>query len=102
MNLHMKSAKHVKMNRASFVSQNFFKGLQQIGEREMLSRVNLGEKCSLYHIKMSVAIFFNFEKSLFFKFYTKCKLILKTMFSLKLTKYFKVCYFYSPQKSICI
>ena len=29
INLHMKSAKHVKMNRTSFVSQNFFKGLQQ-------------------------------------------------------------------------
>ena len=46
MNLHMKSAKHVKMNRTSFVSQHFFKCLQQIGETEMLSRVNLGEKCT--------------------------------------------------------
>ena len=27
MNLHMKSAMHVKMNRTSFVSQHFFKGL---------------------------------------------------------------------------
>ena len=43
MNLHRKSAKHVKMNRTSFVSQNFFKCLQQIGETEMLSRVNLVE-----------------------------------------------------------
>ena len=42
MNLHRKSAKHVKMNRTSFVSQNFFKGLQQIGGTEMLSRVNFG------------------------------------------------------------
>ena len=33
----MKSAKHVKMNRTSFVPQHFFKGLQQIGETEMLS-----------------------------------------------------------------
>ena len=41
MNLHRKSAKHVKMNRTSFGSQNFFKGLQQIGETEMLSRVNV-------------------------------------------------------------
>ena len=44
MNLHMKSAKHVKMNRTSFVSQHFYKGLQQIGETEMLSRVNFGRK----------------------------------------------------------
>ena len=29
------------------------------------------------------------------------QLILNTMLSLKLTKYFKVCYFYCPQKSIC-
>ena len=58
----MKSAKHVKMNRTSFVSQHFFKDLQQIGETEMLSRVNFGEKCTLYHVKLSIAIFFNFEK----------------------------------------
>ena len=61
MNLHMKSAKHVKMNRTSFVSQHFFKCLQQIGETEMLSRI-LGEKCTLDHVQMSIAIFFNFEK----------------------------------------
>ena len=47
MNLHMKSAKHVKMNITSFVSQHFFKGLQQIGETEMLSRVNFGRKMYL-------------------------------------------------------
>ena len=47
MNLHMKSAKHVKMNRTSFVSQHFFKGLQQIVETEMLSRVNFGRKMYL-------------------------------------------------------
>ena len=47
MNLHMKSAKHVKMNRTSFVSQHFLKGLQQIGETEMLSRVNFGRKMYL-------------------------------------------------------
>ena len=29
------------------------------------------------------------------------QLILNTMLSLKLTKYFKVCFFYCPQKSIC-
>ena len=34
--IHRKSAKHVKMNRTSFVSQNVFKGLQQKGETEML------------------------------------------------------------------
>ena len=58
----MKSAKHIKMNRTSFVSQQFFKGLQQIGETEMLSRVNLGGggECTLYHVKLSIAIFFNF------------------------------------------
>ena len=47
MNLHIKSAKHVKMNRTSFVFQHFFKGLQQIGETEMLSRVNFGRKVYL-------------------------------------------------------
>ena len=57
MNLHRKSAKHVKMNRTSFVSQNFFKGLQQIGETEMLSTVNFGRKCTLFHVKLSIAIF---------------------------------------------
>ena len=61
MNLHMKSAKYVKMNRTSFVSHNFFKGLQQIGKTEMLSRVNFGRKCTLFHVKLSIAIFFNFN-----------------------------------------
>ena len=65
MNLHMKSAKHVKMNRTSFVSRNFFKGLQQIGETEMLSRVNFGRKCTLYHVKLSIAIFFLILKNTF-------------------------------------
>ena len=51
MNLHMKSAKHVKINRTSFVSQHFFKGLQQIGETEMLSTVNFGRKRTLNHVK---------------------------------------------------
>ena len=60
MNLHRKSAKHVKMNRTGFVSQNVFKGLQQIGETEMLSRVNFGRKCTLFHVKLSIAIFFKF------------------------------------------
>ena len=46
-NTFMKSAKHVKMNRTSFVSQHFFKGLQQIGETEMLSRLNFGRKMYL-------------------------------------------------------
>ena len=54
----MKSVKHVKMNRTCFVSQHFFKGLQQIGETEMLSRVNFERN----HVKLSIAIFFNFEK----------------------------------------
>ena len=93
------------MNRTSFVSQQFFKGLQQIGETEMLSRVNFGRNCTLYmyHVKLSIAIIFYFFilniKSLVFNFYTKCKLILN-MLSLKLTKYFKVCYLYCPQKSM--
>ena len=61
MSLHRKSAKHVKMNRYTcFISQNFFKGLQQIGETEMLSRVNFGRKCTLFHVKLSIAIFFKF------------------------------------------
>ena len=60
MNLHMNSAKHVKMNRTGFVSQHFFKGLQQTGEKEMLSKVNIGRKCTLYHVKLSIAIFLNF------------------------------------------
>ena len=58
MNFHRKSAKHVKMNRTSFISQNFFKGLQQIRETEMLSIVNFGRKCTLFHVKLSFAIFF--------------------------------------------
>ena len=61
MNLHGKSAKHVKMNRTSFVSQNFFKSLQQIGETEMLSRVNFGKKCTIFHVKLSIAIFLKFS-----------------------------------------
>ena len=60
MNLHRKSAKHVKMNRTSFVSQKIFKGLQQIGKTEMPSRVNFGGKSTLFHVKLSIAIFFKF------------------------------------------
>ena len=63
----------------------------------MLSRVNFGRKCTLFHIKSSIAIFFKNlilnKKSLFFIFLYKMQLILNTMLSLKLTKYFKVCYF---------
>ena len=65
INLHMKSAKHVKMNRTSFASQHFFKGLQQIGETEMLSKVNLREKSTLYHVKLSIAIFLILKKKKF-------------------------------------
>ena len=97
MNLHMKSAKYVKMNRTSFVSQHFFKGLQQTGETEMLSRVNFEKKMYL----IPCQFFFILKKKFVFNFYTKCKLILNTMLSLKLTKYFKGCYVYCPQKSIC-
>ena len=40
-------------------------------------------------------LIFFFKKSLVFNFYTKCKLVLNAMLlSLKLTKYFKVCFFY--------
>ena len=60
MNLHKESAKHVQMNRTSFVSQNFFKGLKQIGGTEMLSRVNFERKCILFHVKLSIAIFLKF------------------------------------------
>ena len=67
--------KHVKMNRTSFVSQHFFKCLQQIGETEMLSRVNFGKKCTLYNVKLSIAIFLILKKSLVYSFYTKGKLI---------------------------
>ena len=49
MNLLMKSAKHVNMNRASFGSQHFYiEGLQQIGEKSEFC----GEKCTLYHVKV--------------------------------------------------
>ena len=61
MNLHRKSAKHVKMNRTSFVSQNFFKGLQQIGETEMLSRVNLGENVPYSMLSYLLPYFLNFN-----------------------------------------
>ena len=44
-------------------------------------------------------LIFDFEKkSLVLNFYTKWKLILNTMISLKLTKYFKVCYFFLSTK----
>ena len=55
--LHMKSAKHVKMNRASFASQHFFKGPHQIGETELLSRVNFGRKLYLKYTMLSCYIF---------------------------------------------
>ena len=98
MNLHRKSAKHVKMNRTSFVSRNFFKSPQQIGETEMLSRVNFGRKCTFFHVKSSIAICYKIlilNKKVWFLFLYKMQLILNTMLSLKLTKYFKVCYFNS-------
>ena len=60
MSLHRKSAKHVKMNRTSFVSQNVFKGLQQIGETEMLSRVNLGENVPYSMLSCLLQYFFKF------------------------------------------
>ena len=47
VNLHVKSAKHVKMNRTSFVSQHFFKGLQQIGETENAVKREFLEKMYL-------------------------------------------------------
>ena len=67
MNLHMKSAKHVKINRTSFVSQHFFKGLQQIGKTEMLSRVNFGRKmylkpCNETVVYCHIFLIFNVEK----------------------------------------
>ena len=58
MNINGKSAKHVKMNITGFVSQHFFKGLQQIIETEMLPRVNFGRKCTLYHVKLSITMLF--------------------------------------------
>ena len=61
MNLHMKSAKHVKMNRTSFVSQNFFKGLQQIGEKEMLSRINFGRNVPFSMLSCLLPYFLNFN-----------------------------------------
>ena len=39
----------------------------------MLSRVNFGRKCALYHVKLSIAIFFNFDKKKF-GFYFLCKM----------------------------
>ena len=52
---------HVKMNRTSLVSQNFFKGLQQIGETEMLSRVNLGENVPYSMLSCLLPYFLNFN-----------------------------------------
>ena len=73
MNLHMKSAKHVKMNRTSFVPQYFFKGLQQIVEIEMMSRLIFWRKIYLYHAQLSIAIFFifNFEMQINLKHHVK-------------------------------
>ena len=69
MNLHMKSAKHVKINRTSFVFQNFFKGLQQIGETEMVPRVNFWQKNVPYTmLSCLLPYFFNFEKNAFLIF----------------------------------
>ena len=61
MNLHRKKAKHVKMNRTSFVSQSFFEGLQQKGETEMLSRVNLGENVPYSRLSCLLPFFLNFN-----------------------------------------
>ena len=61
MNLHGKSAKHVKMNRTSFVSQKFFKGLQQIGETEIMSRVNLGENVPYFILSWLLPYFLNLD-----------------------------------------
>ena len=69
MNLHMKSAKHVKMIRTSFVSQHFFKGLQQIGKTEMLSRVKFWEENIPYTMLSCLLpyfLIFNFEKKVWF------------------------------------
>ena len=69
MNLHMKSAKHDKMNRTSFVSQQFFKGLQQIGETEMLSRLKFGKKnvpYTMLRCLLPYFLIFNFEKKVCF------------------------------------
>ena len=65
----MKSAKHVKMNMTSLVFQHFFKGLQQIGETEMMSRVNFGR--NMYLIPYLVVFcqmfyFFILKKKVFF------------------------------------
>ena len=64
MNSHMKSAKHVKMNRTSFVSQHFYKGLQQIGGTEMLSRVNV--PFTMLSCLLPYFLIFNFEKKVWF------------------------------------
>ena len=101
MNSHMKSAKHVKVNRTSFVSQHFYKGLRQIGETEMLSRVNFGRKKYLMLSCLLPNFLILTKKSLVFNFYTKCKL-LKFKLSLKFTKYFKVCFFYCMFYLSCV
>ena len=48
MNSHMKSTKHVKMNRTSFVSQHFFKGLQQKRENRNAVKSEFWAKNVLY------------------------------------------------------
>ena len=75
------------MNRTSFVSQHFFKGLQQIGDKSEFWEKNVPYTM----LSCLLPYFLILEKSLVFNFYTKCKLILNNMLSLKLTKYFKVC-----------
>ena len=77
MNLHMKSGKHVKINRTSFVSQHFFKGLQQVGETEMLSKVNFGRKMLSNCCLLPYFLIFNFEKKFVFYFLYKMQINLK-------------------------
>ena len=65
------------MNRTSFVSQHFFKGLHQIGETEMLSRVNFGRKMYLIPCYVFYCHIFNYEKKFGFLILYKMQINLK-------------------------
>ena len=52
------------------------------------------EKCTLYHVKLAIAIFFiifNFEKNVLFLIFIQNAPLSQTLLSQKVTKYFTVC-----------
>ena len=86
MNLHMNQLSMSKWTELVLFLNISLKASCKYEKQKCCKEWILGEKCTLYHVKLSIAIFFNFEKKgLVFIFFTKCKLILNTMLSLKLT-----------------